>query len=311
MLITLSVILAIIIIFFTCLYLIYLETFARRHKVTKGIKNFLRSRQFDSLRLRIHEHMDKLDKKEYREISTTAYDKKKLYSRLYEGSDKSTVIIQMHGYRSYATKDFCGACFCWFEKGKTVLLPDQRSHGKSDGKTISFGIRERYDVLSWIEKTTELYGKDVKIILSGISMGAATVLMASELDLPSNVKGIIADCPYSTPEKIIKKVAKDRGFPVSLTYPLIRLSALIFGGFDIENASPLDAIKKSSLPILFIHGNDDRFVPYSMGKELYDSYTGPKKLVTVENAGHAFSYFFDTELYEKELDDFTKDILTD
>jgi fermentation-respiration switch protein FrsA (DUF1100 family) len=96
---------------------------------------------------------------------------------------------------------------------------------------------------------------------------------------------------------------------VSLTYPLIRLSALIFGGFDIEIASPMDALKNSKLPILFIHGDDDRFVPYEMGKALFDSYNGEKTLLTIPKAGHAFAYFFDTEEYEKSLDEFCKSVL--
>lgn len=297
--------------FLLFLYGIFFATFAKLPKCLRYRKLIYRSKQFDGVRGRILQSLEHLDTLPYRPCKTVSFDKTKLFARLFEGKNTNTVIIQMHGYRGNSVKDNCGIAHYYMEKGYTLLLPDQRAHDNSSSRCLTFGIKERYDVLCWIDYIISLYGTDVRIILSGVSMGAATVLMASGLDLPSNVKGIIADCPYSTPEKIIKKVAKDRGFPVSLTYPLIRLSALIFGGFDIESASPLDAIKKSSLPILFIHGNDDRFVPYDMGKELYDSYTGKKKLITVENAGHAFSYFFDTELYEKELDDFTEDILTD
>ncbi len=302
-------ILLLLILFLILLFCIFLAVFARLPKFLRTKRTLYRSHQFDSVRQRILQRLDELDAKPYKAVSTISTDGKKLFSRLYESNDTSTVIIQMHGYRGHAIKDFCGSSFYWFKKGKTVLLPDQRAHENSKSNTITFGIKERYDVLCWINLIIKLYGKDVKIILSGISMGAATVLMASQLDLPHNVLGIIADCPYTTPPDIIKKVAAERGFNPKFIYPLIRLSALIFTFTDIEKASPMQAIKHTKLPILFIHGDDDRFVPYQMGKELYDSYNGPKKFLTVENAGHAFAYFFDTPKYENALDEFSASIL--
>ena len=306
---TFIIICTVLVIFLFLLYCIFLATFGKLPKFLRLKRSLYRSRQFDGVREKILANIDELDTVKFTPLTTKSTDNKKLYARLYEGSDKSTVIIQMHGYRGHAIKDFSGASFYWFSKGFSILLPDQRAHENSSSHAITFGIRERYDVLCWISRITELYGKDVKIILSGISMGAATVLMASGLDLPDNVKGIIADCPYTTPKEIILKVAKDRGYPPKLIYPLIRLSALVFAFCDIEKASPMDALKNSKLPILFIHGDDDRFVPYEMGKALFDSYNGEKTLLTIPKAGHAFAYFFDTEEYEKALDEFCKSVL--
>ena len=306
---TLIIILSVLLLFTAFLYCIYLATFARLPKFLRTKKMLYRTSQFDAVKEKILQKLQELDAKPFTPITAKSHDGKSLYARLYEGSDTSTVILQMHGYRGHAIKDFCGTSLYWLSKGKTLLLPDQRAHENSTSNTITFGIKERHDVLCWIKKIIELYGKDVKIILSGVSMGASTVLMASELDLPQSVKGIIADCPYTSPKEIILKVARDRGFPPKLIYPFIRLSALIFGGVDIEKASPTEALKKAKLPILFIHGDDDRFVPYEMGKALFDSYDGQKKMLTVKDAGHAFSYFFNTAEYEKALDEFTQSLL--
>lgn len=306
--ITVIGIIIIILCFFILLYAIFYSGFGTLHKRYNPKNTLPRSRQFDSVRQAIKQNVKLLDEREHEGVYIASCDGLKLYGRIYGGT-KDTVILQMHGYRGHGIKDFCGSSFYWLDRNYTVILPDQRSHGKSDGHTITFGIKERYDVLSWISFITTRYGENVKIILSGISMGAATVLMAGGLDLPKNVIGIIADCPYSTPWEIIKKVVKERGFPLKVFYPLTRLSAKLFGKVDIESASPMEALKTTKLPILFIHGDADRFVPYYMGKSLYDAYTGDKTLLTVKDAGHAFSYFFDRASYEKALDEFIGRVL--
>ncbi len=295
--------------FLLFLYGIFFATFAKLPKCLRYRKLIYRSKQFDGVRGRILQSLEELDTLPYRPCKTVSFDKTKLFARLFEGKNTNTVIIQMHGYRGNSVKDNCGIAHYYMEKGYTLLLPDQRAHDNSSSRCLTFGIKERYDVLCWIDYIISLYGTDVRIILSGVSMGAATVLMASGLDLPTNVKGVIADCPYTSPSEIIKKVAKERGFPPKLFYPLIRLSAMIFGGFDTEASSPLSALEKCTKPVLIIHGDDDRFVPYHMGKALFDSYGGEKYLLTVKDAGHAFSYFFDTESYEKALDSFLGKVL--
>ena len=146
-----------------------------------------------------------LDETEYENVKITARDGKILAARYYHVADGAPVHIEMHGYRSRATTDFCGINTLVRDLGHNTLLVDQRAHGKSGGKTISFGIKERLDCLDWINYAIERFGKDTKIILSGLSMGAATVLMASGKKLPENVKCILADCPYSTPREIISK----------------------------------------------------------------------------------------------------------
>ena len=168
-------------------------------------------------------------------------------------------------------RDFSGGAYECISRGHNLLLIDQRAHGKSDGKVITFGIKERFDVKSWIDYSIHRHGENVKIMLYGISMGAATVLMASELNLPKNVVGIVADCPYSSPKAIIKKVTGEMGLPATLFYPFIRLGALIFGGFDPSSAAPILAVKNTDIPILLIHGDADDFVPCEMSDEISES----------------------------------------
>jgi fermentation-respiration switch protein FrsA (DUF1100 family) len=154
----------------------------------------------------------------------------------------------------------------------------------------------------------QTFGKDVKIILTGISMGAATVLMANDQNLPENVIGILADCGYNSPKEIIKKVIEtDLKLPANLLYPFVKLGAKIFGGFDLEETSPLEAVKQSRIPTIFIHGETDTFVPCYMSEENHEACTAPKKLITFPDAGHGLSFLIDKERYLKELKAFAEE----
>ena len=152
--------------------------------------------------------IEELEQIPFEPVTIRSRDGLKLYGRYYHVREGAPVQIQVHGYRGSALRDFCGGSKLAREMGMNILLVDQRAHGGSGGRTITFGIRERWDCLSWAEYAAERFG-DVDIYLVGVSMGAASVLMASELDLPENVAGIIADCPFSSPEAIIAKVCRE------------------------------------------------------------------------------------------------------
>ena len=222
--------------------------------------------------------------------------------------DGAPLEIHFHGFKSISVHDFSGGTTKAIRRGHNVLLVDQRAHGKSEGATISFGAKERYDVLSWCEYAVERFGGGVKIVLVGISMGAATVLMASALALPKNVAGIIADCPFSTPDGIVKKVMRDMKLPVPLLVPFVRVGGIIFGGFDILSASPVSAVKATKIPILIIHGEGDKLVPVQMSDELCEA-GATVTLHKFPEAGHGLSFVFDNERYLRTLDDFYKKIL--
>lgn len=250
-----------------------------------------------------------LNETEYEKIRIKSRDGKLLAGRYYHTADGAPVHIEFHGYRSRATTDFCGINMLVRDLGHNTLLVDQRAHGESGGKTISFGIKERLDCLDWVNYVIDRFGKDVKIILSGLSMGAATVLMASELELPDNVVGIMADCPYSSPKEIIMQECGKMGLPPSLAYPFVRLGGMLFGGFDPSSATAKDAVKKSKTPILVIHGETDDFVPCRMSREIIDACASDKTLVIIPKATHGISYITDRPKYEKAVEEFLNKIL--
>jgi fermentation-respiration switch protein FrsA (DUF1100 family) len=218
-------------------------------------------------------------------------------------------MIQMHGYKSTPYSDFAGGYKIVKDAGMNIIHCEQRAHESSDGKTITFGILESDDCLEWVRYACLRFGEDVKIILCGISMGAATVLMAAGKEMPSNVVGVIADCPYSSPQEIIRKVVKeDMKLPVGLLYPLIKLGAALYGRFDLTADSPLEAVKRAKVPILLFHGTSDRFVPKEMSERIYE---GAKDIISFhkfEGADHGMCYIVDGEEYTKITNNFLKSL---
>lgn len=243
---------------------------------------------------------------EYQEFYVKSFDGLTLYGKYYESFKDAPIELMFHGYRGDGERDLSTGIRRAKECGRNVLIVDQRGHGKSEGHTISFGINERLDCLVWINKVIEVFGQDIKIILTGISMGAATVLMASNLDLPSNVIGILADCGYDSPKNIIIKYINDLHLPAKIFYPFVKLGALFFGHFNIEKASPIESVKEAKVPIIFIHGEKDTFVPCSMSEKLYKECISRKQLTIIKNAEHGISYLFEPETYVSALKEFFK-----
>ena len=242
----------------------------------------------------------------FEEVSITSHDGLKLTGRYYHVAHGAPLEIQCHGYKGNALRDFSGFWPIAKAAGRNVLLINQRCHGGSEGHTITFGILERRDVMSWINYANERFGS-VPILLSGVSMGAATVLMVSGRNLPANVKGIIADCPYDAPSNIIKKVlGQDMGMPVKLVYPLIRLGGILYGKFNLNADSPLEAVTKATVPILLIHGDDDRFVPHSMSCNIHAAALERIEFHTIPGAGHALNYVTAPETYTEIVNRFTE-----
>ena len=234
----------------------------------------------------------------------TSFDGLELHGSYYEFAPGAPMEIMFHGYRGNAERDLPGGVQRCFACGRSALVVDQRCAGRSGGRTITFGIKECRDCLSWVDFAVKHFGPEVKIILTGISMGAATVLMASGEELPENVIGILADWGYSTPKAIMHKVMGDMKLPAKLCWPFVRWGAKIFGGFDPEDNSPMDAMKRCELPVIFFHGEDDGFVPCYMSREVYDACPTRKAILTVPGADHGLSYPVDMEGYLTALRDF-------
>ncbi len=248
--------------------------------------------------------VDAIELVDYEKVYIMASDGIRLAGRYYHISDGAPVLIQFHGYRSSCIREFSCAYAIAKNLGYNAIAVDQRAHGDSGAHIITFGIKERYDCRDWANYACSRFGKDTPIILSGVSMGAATVLMASDLELPKNVKAIIADCPYSSPSAIIRKVCKDVKLPPWLAYPFVALGALLFGRFRIWSASAVKSVSRSDIPVLLIHGEDDRFVPCQMSREVFAACSGPKKLLTVPKAGHGLCFLVDSPRYEREFREF-------
>lgn len=238
------------------------------------------------------------------DMSVTSFDGLTLRGKYYEYAPGAPVELMIHGYRGTAERDLCGGVQRAFALGHNVLTVDQRASGFSDGHIITFGIRESRDCLTWIEHIRATFGSETKIYLTGISMGAATVLTAVGRGLPDNVCGILADCGYSTSRDIIKKVIRQLHLPAALLYPLVRLGARLYGGFDPEEISPLDAMKQCRIPVIFFHGDADDYVPCDMSRENYETCTAEKCLVIVPGAGHGLAYLVDPSTYIEALRDF-------
>lgn len=241
-----------------------------------------------------------INAKEKESVTIKSHDGLNL-SGMYIDNDKTDVmLILFHGYRSGPVRDFSGAAKLYYDLGYSMLLVDHRAHGKSEGKYITYGAMERFDCRDWCMYAKERF-PEKKVIIDGISMGGSTVLMAAGVDLPDNVKGIIADCGYSSPYEIIGKVAGDMGYPSKLVMPILRRAIKLIAGFDPKECSTVDAMKNNSIPVLFVHGKADTFVPYQMTVAAYEACKAEKTLILVENADHGVSFFVEHERLVKAL----------
>ena len=228
-----------------------------------------------------------------------------------QGESRGTVVA-FHGYRSLATIDFALEVEFFHTLGYDVLLPYQRSHGLSQGKYITYGVKERFDCQSWARYAARRWG-DRPLFLMGISMGAATVLMASGLELPPNTRGIVADCGFTTPWDIMAHVARrDYKLPRALLWVLLSLLDLlarVAAGFSLKGADTRQALAHTQLPVLFLHGEKDDFVPVSMTEENYHACASPKALRLVPGAEHAQSFGVDTPGCEEAIQRFLEGCL--
>ena len=244
----------------------------------------------------------------YEEVEIKSKEGLTLKGRYFENKKGAPIELMFHGYKGSARRDMSAGIKRAFSVGRNALLIDHRASGLSDGHVITFGVKEKDDCLRWIDFMINKFGPDVKIVLAGISMGAATVMLASSENLPSNVISVLADCGYTTAKEMIKKVIKEMHLPSTLFYPFVRLGGLIFGHFDIEKATPIKSVKHSKVPIIFIHGGNDHYVPFSMSERLYKECTSQKRLVIIPNACHGLAYPENPSMYINGILEFEKEL---
>lgn len=286
-------------------FLTYKFTFYNSRRKPANIHYIPKSEQYKSQKQRMHQLIDDLAKLPFERVQIKSKDGKTLVAKYYHNSNNAPLAICFHGYRGSSIRDFCGGANILFSLNQNVLLVDQRAQGESQGHTMTFGIKEQFDALDWINYSINRFGKDTKIYLYGVSMGAATVLLTSGLELAPNVKAVIADSPYSSPSQIIKKVCKtDLHLPIFLAYPFLVLGGLIFGGININKFSCMTAVQNAKIPILIIHGDADKFVPHQMSINIKSASPKNIRLEIFKDAGHGLSYIVDTPRYEKIVKEF-------
>ncbi len=224
--------------------------------------------------------------------------------------ESKTYVFAAHGYRSYGKKEFCGVAQYYIKKGYNVFFPDHIASGESEGTHCTFGYRETEDSIKWLSYLNESFGEDISIILHGVSMGAATVMMMSgREDLPDNVKAVVEDCGFTTANALFIHKLKDLGVPSNNLIKVVNAVNKRRLGFDFMKLNPIESVKNTLLPIMFIHGDKDGLVPCFMAYELYENCSSEiKELLIVEGADHAQSFMIARDTYESKMDEFLSQI---
>ena len=236
-------------------------------------------------------------------VGITAADGTRLVGHLYRAEDEKRILVAMHGWRSTWASDYAAIADFFRDNGCTVLYPEQRGQGESEGAFMSFGITERFDCVEWAKWADENCAPGLPIYLVGLSMGASTVLMASGTDgLPERVRGVLADCGFTSPHEIWQHVAED-----NLKIPYRACEKTVERDFEKKTGekpgsfSTVDAMEKVKIPILFVHGDADTFVPVDMTYQNYAAARVPKRLLIVEGAEHGRSYINNQAAYEEAV----------
>jgi len=295
--------------------LLYICDFFYRLAISNGKKPFLKGNKdlpetfLGGIYAEGKEWMDKVDKIPY---SIKSHDGLNLKAFLIPSSieGQKVFVLLAHGYNSKALDMGPYARFFNEELNFNVFLPDDRGHGQSDGKYIGFGWHDRLDCMNWINFLIKTFGNDIKILLFGVSMGGATVLMLSGEELPQNVKGVISDCAYTSAKDILTyQLKRLYGLP---PFPVMNITSLITwfrAGYSLSRASAVRQVKKTKLPILFIHGREDTFVPFYMVNELYEACKSQKQLFIAEGAGHGESFVKEHNAYRETVKEFVQRIM--
>ncbi len=279
---------------------------ATPEQMAKGKSRVSGTKNTDAVRERMSNAAKLLEAREHSVVEITSFDGIRLVGHYFKAKAPKRIVIAMHGWRSAWNYDYSLLSNFFEKSGCSVLYPEQRGQNASGGDYMGFGILERHDCLEWVKYIAENESKDIPIYLFGVSMGAATVMMTSNLELPSNVVGIIADCGYTSPKDIWRHVVQN-----NLRVPYGFISGKVDKTYKKYtsrecNYSCTDALSETKIPVMFIHGTDDKFVPVEMTYRNYMACASKKELLIVPGAGHGRSYAVDTERYEKRVREFFK-----
>ncbi len=243
-----------------------------------------------------------LEETEHQQVEITAQDGTTLVGHWFFRENAKRIIVAMHGWRSNWSHDFGAIAPFWLNNDCAVLFAEQRGQGNSGGEYMGFGLLERHDCLDWIHWVNEQTKSKLPIYLGGVSMGATTILMTAGFNLPENVKGIVADCAFTSPHAIWKHVVENNfKLPFGLYSRAARDICEKRIQMPSDSYSTVEAMKNCKIPVLFIHGTDDNFVPVEMTYENYKACESKKHLFIVPGAEHGMSYIVDKEGYENAV----------
>lgn len=293
--------------YFTTKYLVNTALDRKAPKLVQNMDRFIAGSDISSDFLNeLDKASEKLESSEHETVQiTSSYDGIALVGHYFPVKKAKRVIVAVHGWRSSWHRDFGLVSDFWKENGCSVLYVEQRGQNNSGGDYMGFGLTERFDCLDWArwaDANTDAY---LPIYLAGISMGATTVMMASALDLPQRVHGIMADCGFTSPSAIFKHVAhKNLHISYGIRGGLIEALCKQKINLGPNEYSSTEALRETNIPVLFIHGTNDTFVPVEMTYENYSACASPKRLLVVPGADHGMSYFVEPEKYKETIKEF-------
>lgn len=296
-----SVLLFLLIVFFLALYFVYRISFTNPKSRRLDDYADLDGPVFGPYKEELLPKIAAFKERPYEDIYINSFDKLKLHAKYFEVKGSKKVALMFHGYRGTVYRDFCAASKIFMDLGYSIITVDHRAHGQSQGHSITFGVRESKDLVSWVDYAKKRFGEDYEYILVGISMGGATVLIAA--DKVENVK-LLVDCPYSTPKLILQETLKAIKLSPKFFYPLVNLSSIIFGHTNLNKVSAFDSIKNTNNKILIVHGDSDQVVPHHISQKLYETYPDKIQYELFKGANHGCSYMVDTDRYIKVVSDF-------
>lgn len=291
-------------------YTIFNAVMSRNSKLVDKAGGFLNKKPDDAIELPPEEEDERIiwfNQQKFEEFTISNERNQSLKGYLLKADEPSDVyVFCSHGYRCNGKREFRFITKYYHDKGFNVFLVDHQASGQSEGSYIGFGYYEHQDCLTWLNWLINNYGNNIKIILHGVSMGSATVMMMSGSDkLPENVRFIVADCGYTS---AWHEFEHNISFLGKAEYIILYGSDIfnkLISGYHFKDADALSAVQRAKVPMLFVHGTKDDFVPTRMGKELYMACNSDyKDLLLIEGAAHAESYQTNSEAYNQKLDEF-------
>ena len=292
-------------------FFIFLFAFKRRKIVKeKQIKDFIKFHNLEKYQEGVLKGIDFFKKADKEIITIESFDHLKLrgYFIKNQNSCHKTMII-CHGYQSTPYFDFSYAVKDYYDAGFDLLFIEQRAHEHSEGRFITFGMKERFDIKSWVEYAVNKNPEN-EIILAGVSMGASSIIFSLELGLPDHVKGLILDCGFSNAfDEIWWTISKKKKPLAKFLASIVNLYMKLFQKVSFKDVNIKDFLKENKIPVFIAHGTGDKVVPFEMAQEIYDNFDCDKTLFIVENAPHAQSYIFDPIGYKNKVTEFLNKIL--